>query len=685
MPKIVYVVTLILILGSAVSAKDIPLMVGGHAHGVKNVQALADLGIGNFVWIPKVGYPMGNTLWDWNPQGANGIISDVDACVKNHLYFMISERRGLGTIVRPGGAEFGGDCSGDLNSAQTVRDIRQRAGDLFAGLHAEEMDIDLLQSALRPGFRSRIPDIYDFTDREGGRQHFESELARLNKLYHNYAPGVEFWPNLCATMQHSGFRVGADIVMAEFLESLPTTELQLAYLRGGARQFSGNWGAWVSPWYYGMVPCEDKKLWPVGSAVVGEGHSASAFKRCLYLAYGSGARVLTVQETEPLFSYKDANNPSAGYKLAAWGRELKSFWVYAKRHTEKMEPLIPLALMVDKNNGWAPGHLNGDWIVKPSVWGKLPVEQGDIMLSSYLDVLLPSFERNETNWWWKKGRTYPGYFTSTPAGAFDIVSSDISVDKLSQYPMVMLMGDIKMTRELLNVLRPYVKNGGNLYINVDQMRDGESFVQDVELLGAEIAAHTFYVDWVKGNVIGRNVKGSLKIVLKIQFPGMDKTQYDEPWFAMQDVKVKGAEVVADDGAGTPVLLRHKYGKGFAWLSTPEYMLEGIGNRTSPLNFFRALITGFSQAGEVTVTAPGSINPQADISWVASRQAGELAVFVVNHGTLAKDAEIICNLPNITGKLEVGSGAMDVKEGSAKTSFKVAIPAEDVAVLRIKLK
>ena len=29
-----------------------PLLVGGHAHGAANIRALADLGMGNFVWIP---------------------------------------------------------------------------------------------------------------------------------------------------------------------------------------------------------------------------------------------------------------------------------------------------------------------------------------------------------------------------------------------------------------------------------------------------------------------------------------------------------------------------------------------------------------------------------------------------------------------------------------------------------
>jgi hypothetical protein len=241
--------------------------VGGHAHGPANIEALAHLGLGNFVWMPKVGDPIGSTPWD----AAQDIMADARTCADHGLYFMISQRRGLGTVVRPGGFEYGGDCSGDLHTPATVGQIRAIGGDRFVGLYAEELDADLVQSALRPSFRTRTPGLYDFTDRAGGRASFERELAGEAAACHSER--ARYLPNLCVTHHLSGFRAGADIVLGELFEHLPTTEFQLAYLRGGASKQGAwrmqqeetrlpargripvPWGVWVSPWFWGQVPC----------------------------------------------------------------------------------------------------------------------------------------------------------------------------------------------------------------------------------------------------------------------------------------------------------------------------------------------------------------------------------------------------------------------------------------------
>lgn len=663
---------------------DLPLLVGGHAHGATNIQALSDLGLGNFVWIPKLKYGMGNTPWDLDPSGPNGIYADVEACLRNGLYFAISQRRGLGTIWRPGGFEYGGDCwGGDLHSPSVIAEIALRAGGRFVGLHAEELDCDFLQNAIRPGYRSRVAHLYDFTDRAGGRLYFEEELARIGRLYHGYGPGVQYWPNLAVSLHHSGFRAGADLVFAEFLESLPTTELQLAYLRGGSRQFGKDWGMWVSPWHGGTVPCEDKGLWPAGPAVIGGGHPASAFRRCLYLAYVSGARVLTLQETEPLFSRAEPGNPQAGYTLAAWGKELKEFWEYVRHHSERVEPIVPFALLVDRDNGWAPGNLHGGWIERETVWGKLLPDRSDAMLSSYLDLLIPGYGRKTPDWW-AKNEMYPGYFAATPYGAFDIVASDIGVEQLAVYPAVVLMGDMQMTGALLNVLRAYVEQGGNLYVNVHQMRLHEDFVQDTALLGATIGGSLIESDWAGGTIIGRRIFSSQRVRVRYRIAGLSRDAYDEPPYALQDVQTETAEVLADDGNGNPVLLRNRYGKGYAWLSTPEYMLEGWGDRYRPLNFFADLLHGLLRSGPVAVTQLGDERAADDISWIAARRGPqEVLVLLVNHGRNEREADVHWRASVRHASIQAGGGRLvNVQEVDSGAVFRVTVPPEDVALLGI---
>ncbi len=622
------------------------VLVGGHAHGAANIRALAELGLGNFVWIPKAGYGMGNTPWD----AEHGILADVDACVANGFSFMVSQRRGLGPAFKPGGPEYGGDTTPDIHSPETVREIARRAGPLFVGLHAEELDADFLQNALRASSRSRTPWLYDFTDRVGGRRRFERELRRIGDLAHRSGPGVRFLPNLCVSLQHSGFRAGGDLVMGELLEALPATELQLAYLRGGASQFAKPWGVWVSPWHKGQVPTEDKTLWPGPNSAPGAGHDASRFKRCLYLAWASGARVLTMQETEPLYS-RDGD----GYKLAAWGRVLKAFWEDVKRHPEPMEPIVPVALLVDRDCGWAPGHLHGDWIEHQTVWGKLPPTRGDAMLAAYLDALLPGFERT-TGWWKPGGKDYPGTFAPTPAGPFDIVSSDITAARLARYPSVVLMGEVAMTPALLRTLKAYVRQGGMLHLNVNQMRLREAFVQAPDFLGATIGLSHQWSEWSKGDLSMRRTESASQVVLQRSLRGM-RPSYDEPWFVVQDVQAVDAEVVAATPSRLPVLLRHAYGKGSVWLSTPDYVLEGSQTPARRLEFFVDLFRALGAASPVRVAARGGGALAADVSWVAARQGGDVVVAVANHGMSAIGVEVSCG--SVVSAAVVGAEGVEV--------------------------
>lgn len=659
---------------------EMPLVVGGHAHGAKNIQALADLGCGNMIWIPKPNLIQdGNTPWDKE----NDIFADIKTCLQNNMSFLVSQGRGLGMGIRAGGGEYGGDGNGVMWDAKTIRKIKKIGGDKFLGLQAEELDADLLQSGLRPSFRSRYPAMFDYTDRTGGRKTFEHELTKIKNIYKGYEPDIKYWPNLCITMHHSGFRIGADVVIAELLEHLPTTELQLAYLRGGSKQFDKDWGIWVSPWLGGTIPCEDKTLWPAPYAVVGGGHSASFLRRCLYLSYIAGSRAFVTQNAECLLSYKDPSHPDAGYKLAAWGTELKNFYDYAKVHSQPMRPIIPIALLVDKDNGWAPGRLWGNWVENDTVWGKLPTDRTDSMLSGYLNVLLPGFGRTKDSW--EKKQYYPGFFASTPVGAFDIVSSDISSSKLAEYSSVVVLGDMNMNHELLEILKTYVRNGGTLYINVDQMRYKEAWVQDKEFLGTGIGGDKQTLSNGKIANMSRIV-ASNQIIRKLPLKGVPQESFQEPWYCCVDVQPTTAEVVAESGTDKPipVLLRNRYGKGTVYLSLPEYMMEGYGDYSKTLGFFESMIRGLAGQGVLTVTSPDSETAQADISWQAAFQAEDsIVVVIANHGESTKEVDVSCRIPCDGGQVEVGNASININRKPHAAVFRLAVQAQDITLLRIR--
>jgi hypothetical protein len=624
---------------------ETPLLVGGCAHGETNIQALADLGLGNFVWIPASVYATSNVPWDEE----NTTLRDVEVAVRNDMHFMVSVRRGLGDTLRPGGYQYGGHADEFLDESE-VRAIGLLVGDRLWWLHGEELDADMHQQGLRPSFRTRSPELFRYQTRAGGRLSFEGELARLRQRYDGW--GGRFLPNLCMTYHHSGWRSGSPLVIAELLEHLPTTELQLAYLRGGARQFRGEWGVWISPWWIGQIPTEDKAMWPIEQATMGGGHSASSLRRCLYLSYVSGARLLCTQDTPPLLS----GDGNGGFRLGPWGRELADFWAYAREHSEPIEPTPGLAVLVDRDNGWCPAHLGINWALEETVWGKLPTDRTDRMLSSYLDVLLPGFGRTFEAVE-ERSDIYPGYFAATPHGPFDIVSSDVSSLELSAYRAVVCLGGLEMTPSLHSTLRAYVEGGGTLLINALQLCWREDWVDDPHLWGVSLGM---------GGRAWTRIFSVTDIHLQEPVFSLEPGAWKEPWYAPVEVEPLSARVLASSTGGEPVLLENRFGEGRVYLSTPEFMQEGWGRQSARLGFFADLVGAMCEAVQ-----PMDRGPTADISWITAQQGDDALLLLVNHASEAREVD----LPGTwtAASVEVGAGGC---MGSA-----VTVGAEDVALLR----
>ncbi len=520
--------------------RRLPLMVGIEAHGTATIDFVKDQGLGNFVWIPTHNYVMGDVPWDHE----HTLWDDIEACNRNGLYFWVSGRRGLGDRFRAGGGETGGHGSGEWYRPAELTAIADRGGERFVGALAEEMDADFIQEDLRPSFRARLPHIYGFTDAAGGRAAFEGELTRIRKRYHEL--GIPFLPTLCITHHHSGFRIGADMVIAELFEHLPTTELQLAYLRGGSQQFGQDWGIWVSPWYKGQVPCSDKSYWTRPQATVGGGHSSAMFRRALYLSYVSGSRLFVPQNIEPIY----APDGKGGFEPVLWGSELQAFWAYVREHDAELDPMVSLGILMDKDNGWEPPNLWGGWRIEERQWAILPTDRyPDGSFREYLNVLLPGFMRTEKSYEAEHSDDLPGYFAATPHGPFDIVASDIRAERLYKYPTVALLGGINMTPHLLGVLKDYVHQGGTLLLNALQMYNRATLLQSPDFLGAEIRP---------------DIGSASRIHVVADAPGLKKAVYEGPRFSTLTIKLGAAEVVAvdDSGPGRPVLVRHGFGTGY---------------------------------------------------------------------------------------------------------------------------
>ena len=658
-----------------------PVLIGGMAHGKEFVQTLSDLGLGNFVWIPKYDYPLGYNVWNeenWYEQ-------DVSTAVANGMYYLVSHKRGLGDDFKKGGYLSGGDTAEIVPNSLADLAIIANAGkdannlNYFVGYHAEELDADLYQNA-RLAFGDRIPEIMNYTTNTQARINFETELQRMQRQANEM--GGNFAANMLVSHHLNAFRAGSNIVLAELLEHTTNTNLQLAYLRGGANQFGNSWGVWVSPWYQGQVPAADVGLFDNDYASLTGGHKTSTYKKAIWESYVSGADLITNQETEPLFA-RDIDN--GGYKTVLWGNELKNLYDYVKQYEyDEVTPANSVAIMVDRDCGWEPGRLFNNWYVGDKNWAKLGLSDGDKMLAEYLDVFFPGYARTveSVN---SRSDLYPGYFSSTPYGSPDIVATDISAERLSKYGTVIMLGDIQMNDLLNDTLRKYVRQGGTLVINAYQSMKNSAFYEDPDLYGYRFSR---FDGW---KISDRLVSASVIKTTNTGLTFMSEDTYTSDYFFAVNGIMSGGDVLAyEQSTQNPVLVKNRYGTGTVYLTLTEWMMTA--NAEDSIGFYRDFLSAVVMGNNAFVkTAPADADGTTDYSWQASYRTNsqnetDLLVLLTSYDNADGYVTVTVSDEIDVSRICVDYGVysdIEVSVNNGSTVIKVKLKADDVTLLKIK--
>jgi hypothetical protein len=670
------------------------LLIGPHAYGVKPIQETSRNEVGNFIWIPKWKYPLGTAVGyaspasGWSiPGGCNyyihysktatmlefleeDILASVNEAVKNGLYFMLTGRRGLSDRIQPGGWGIGGDSSTDILTPEIVRKISEIAGEYFIGLHMEEMDIDYIQNGILPKYYTRqgYGSLYKGETRKEARQYFEKHFANLIERYRSW--GTRAIPNMSITFYHYAYRAGAEVVVAELLEHLPSVELQMAYLRGAHTQYGKPWGIWVSPWYW-SVPTNDPDLWENKNlAKVGGGHTRFSFERSLYLSYYSGASIFTQQETEPIFTDLDKDG---FWELGDWGQELKTFYDYTNEYPETGDSTSDVAILVHLNAGWAQGGLWGNWDTRDkghtvdTAWAKWDAEKPDYMMTYYLEQIFPGFGRAGTTDIHSADQVYPGAFVSTPSGPVDIMMSDASASQMRRYSAILYLGYSEMDSDLLQKLKDYVSSGGVLLLNAAQLRSTDgTIVNAPDFLGLEIEDEIRTAQLVKA-------------VTNSEFYE-DGQLFVEKGYKIYETTVGSAQVIAKDERNRPVMVVNEYGSGKVYLTTPDYLVAGTNEKYSAMKFAEPLVSTMVRSHqEVTIT------PAGDISYIVTRtKLDERIVVLINHGKVQWSGRISFRDLEV-GDVDTLKEHMEVSVEIADDGVSAVIAPESVVVLKIGIQ
>ncbi|MCD4824581.1 MAG: hypothetical protein K8S55_08230 [Phycisphaerae bacterium] len=394
-------------------------------------------------------------------------------------------------------------------------------------------------------------------------------VAALEQMYKKRAASAPVSKDIFSWVgykpfNHQACEWGARALIVETGETIPCTNLQIAFIRGAAREYGKPWGVDISAWLFGAmtnyVPVQDFVTARSGPF---SGHSVSFHKRMSYVSWLTGANYLLYEERRALAVNENDVRQVYGYArdkahdrwiLSPIGDVASKLFKLAAVK-DRGTPYTPVAVMVDFAHGWSPVGCSAH-----KIWAKLPYTSGDQMINEFFNTIFPwNPDRNYSVQGARKpGRTEQGFLTSTPYGDIFDVFTNKSYRTIDEYRVLMMVGDVRIDKALAAKLMEYVKSGGALVINAKQ-------------LGAHLPA-----EFVGAKLTGQS--GTAKAALC----KLDGKKLAGSAFSYAKVELTTAKpIITADGSGDVLACINEVGKGRVVLTTPPYFLDKK-NRVLPM-------------------------------------------------------------------------------------------------------
>ncbi len=246
-------------------------------------------------------------------------------------------------------------------------------------------------------------------------------------------------------LYHTALRLGAKNVMAEIGNQVPLTALQIACVRGAAKQYGKPFGVYYEPWGGEPFGCPCAIGWspwfPGGgnpdAKVMGYqirpelGSSRSLQRRLLYFAWLSGARWYAEEwGVENYFSnWQD-------YPLTEYGTVVKEF-IAVTSEFGRATPFVPAALVLPKETTaidlW---YLGGR---ADRLYQTVPPDDLHVRLRHFAEHILGA----------RSSRPGHDDYNLTPSpwiGVFDVLSADAPVEAFKRYELLVCFDQEQATR-----------------------------------------------------------------------------------------------------------------------------------------------------------------------------------------------------------------------------------------------
>src|SRR6185436_19578756 len=394
---------------------------------------------------------------------------------------------------------------------------------------------------------------------------------------------------------HALTQWGVNLIGMETAAVMPMTAMRIAFTRGAARQFGGEFLYYHAPNFGDTATTFTKQQNFAGPDFFYHsrygptmGPSLSWYRKSYYLYYMSGASAIYLEQGgDQFFKPGPGENP---LQLNPLGRITDEFMRFAEKHPDRGTPYTPVAFLLDPAHGFEMTDYP-QWPFEIS-----QLDRGDRALRELFGVAY-----------------YPGlvvegepsiadrqpFVNGVFGDIFDVLTTD--AHDLAGYRGVVLGGRAGWNQNL----DEYVRSGGTVVLNAAQIKQAPPQLLGVRLTNANAETDT----------------------ARCLSPGEAAQDLSGQMFRYEKVELKGATTLIAAPNGDPLVTVNKVGKGtIVFAALPD--LLGLDERMTPFAA-HMLAHVFADASPVRVTADD------DVEYLINRNANGWVVTLINNDGVFK--------------------------------------------------
>jgi hypothetical protein len=438
----------------------------------------------------------------------------------------------------------------------------------------------------------------------------------------------------------------------------PMTAMRIAFNRGAARQFGGNFLYYHAPNFGDTATTFTRAQNFAGPDYFFHsrygptmGPSLSWYRKSYYLYYMSGASAIYLEQGfDQFFKPGPGETP---LQLNPLGRITDEFVRFVERHPDRGTPYTPIAFLLDPAHGWEMTDYP-HWPFEVSQIDRSDRALRELFGVAYFPGTVVEGEPASAD----RQAFVNGIF----GDSFDVLTASGGQSPLSAYRAVVVGGRIEWSQDWLRKLDEYVRNGGTLILNAAQVRGLPE-----QLLGVHLSNNTAEANAAR--CLG---------------PGEETLDLNGQTFRYERVELKGAAAFVISETRDPLVTVNQVGKGrVVFCALPD--LLGEDERVTP--FAAHMLTHLF--ADVT-----SVKVRGDVEYLVNRTAAGWVVTLFNNNGVLKPQQGMAQVDrtayiNATISAAQIQSANDwitdqpLKTGPAANSVTVQIAPGAIAIVELR--